>query len=117
MFFIPILFYSVVDKKNIRLVVYTLIFFTLIPFIEIERNFVYAYEDGAAVLNSDFSIVDVIIQSVSFEDNIRFTRTIAGFVGRLGGAQDVVLAYQYDNPLGNKILEFFSLEVVNGNVS
>jgi hypothetical protein len=106
MFFIPIFFFSVVDKRSIRLVVYMLLFFSILPLIEIARNFVYAYEDDTAVFNSSLSFFEVIMESLNFDERTDFVRTISGFVGRLGGAQDVVLAYQYENPLGTSLLEF-----------
>lgn len=108
MYFLPVCFFSFFDKKYLLFSITICLFFVFFPVIDIARNFVYLIEDGTVYSNQTDSISKIVSDILSFKtDDISVGSSIAGFIGRLGGTQDVVLAYQYDNSvLGNSWLEF-----------
>ncbi len=108
MYWLPVLFYSILDKKYILLSSAIVLFFIVFPFIDNARNYVYQINDGVVSMNANNGLFSIAEELIKSKDIISIKDAIFGFVGRLGGTQDVVLADQYDNrDFGNTYSEFF----------
>lgn len=110
--FMPALIVLFVQKRFFILGVALVLLAFFYPVVGVARNFVYLVEGGFAVRNIDFSLIDVLLNSL-------LDHTVEGlFLGplavieRIGGGQDVVLAAQYDNNLvAGPITEFIRLYI------
>lgn len=93
---IPLMWFSIKDKK---LWIFLFIVFgsaVTYPLIEFSRTFVYEVSDGVVFRNSSDSIFSLIIKVICDFPEIDLGSTIYSFIARLGGGQDVVLSWQYN---------------------
>lgn len=107
MYWLPVLFFSIVDKKYFLLFFSIFLFFTIFPLIENARNYVYQINDGVVGMNMNNNLFSIAEEVFKTKDIISLKEAMFGFVGRLGGTQDVVLADQYNNvKFANSYYEF-----------
>lgn len=107
MFWLPVIFFALVDKRYVLLLISISLFLIVFPYIETARNYVYKIDSGVVGINSANSIFSISSELLQSKDIISIKGALFGFVGRLGGTQDVVLADQYDNSdIGNSFMQF-----------
>ena len=100
----PVVIFSVLDRNHLRLVLCVLLCLVAFQGVSMCRSYVYAFRP---IVFSE--LVGMLKWSLVFD-------VLAAITGRLSGAQDVVLAYQYD--LWNQsesIVKFFMAQPVMHN--
>lgn len=110
--FMPALIIMFLHKRFILLgfgLVLLAIFYSVVG---VARNFVYLVEGGISVRNIDFSLIEVLSNSIlDYTAEDLFSGPLA-IIERIGGGQDVVLAAQYDsNLVAGPIAEFVRLYI------
>jgi hypothetical protein len=110
--FMPALVVMFLHKRFILLCFGLVLLAIFYPVVGVARNFVYLVEGGISVRNIDFSLVEVLSNSIldyTAEDLLSGPLAI---IERIGGGQDVVLASQYDSSLvAGPIAEFIRLYI------
>jgi hypothetical protein len=104
---IILLYFLIINKRYILLFLTLIIFSISLSFIEISRNFIYGSQNKNEAAN--FNIVEHInnVNSSFIISDIDFSLILSAMFFRIGGTQDVVLAYQYDNSrFGGSFSEF-----------
>jgi hypothetical protein len=82
------------------------------PYLGFARNFVYLADQGINIRNVDFSVLQVIGGSLLEKGEELLLAAPLAVVERVGGAQDVILAAQYDRDVaGGPLMEFIRLYI------
>lgn len=110
--FMPALIFMVLQKRFFLFGVALVLLAIFYPVVGVARNFVYLVEGGISVRNIDFSLIEVLSNSLlDYTTEDLFSGPLA-VIERIGGGQDVVLAAQYDNNLvAGPIAEFIRLYI------
>lgn len=101
-----IFFYLIKDKRIFLAIVLLIITFFWLPFIELARNLVYNTQTGLNESSSD-NLYVFLKKVILIGESIDGWSVFKGMFFRIGGTQDLVLAYQYDNSItGGWVNEF-----------
>jgi hypothetical protein len=117
MLWLPVIFFAILDKRYILLFSVVFLFFSIFPFIELARNYVYQIDNGVVGMNMDYSIGNIIWELFNTRETLSLKDALFGFIGRLGGTQDVILADQYNNEsFASIFLEFKRVFLLSNEV-
>ncbi len=109
---IILLYFLIINKRYLLLLISIIIFSINLSFIEISRNFIYGSQNRNEAAN--LNIVEHIfnVKNSFIISDIDFSLILSAMIFRIGGTQDVVLAYQYDNNrFGGSLSEFIRYAV------
>ncbi len=96
MYFIPVLAFFILDKKYLRGGLFALVFLILLNTIGYARSFVYLIYGNAVHRSDSYSLIELFYRVIEDQgSNMEIISVLHGLLGRIGGSQDVVLAYQY----------------------
>jgi hypothetical protein len=105
--FTPVLISSFLQRRYVLLAVALLLLAIFYPVVNVARNFVYLSDQGVSVRNLDFSIVQVLVESLFEYTGEDLMAGPLSIVERIGGGQDVALAAQYDSAqVAGPLVEF-----------
>jgi len=96
MIILPVLYYAVTDQKYRRLFLVGVLSLFGFSLISQAREYVYLVVKGTVTMNPDADILSVARLASSEFRNIDATSVLFSAVNRVGGAQDIVLGFQYD---------------------
>lgn len=110
--FVPLLIYCSLNKRYLLAIFFAALLGASYPLVNEARNFVFLVDSGVSIRNLEYSIHQVIFNTI---DNIEVDMVLAAplsILERIGGGQDVALAAQYDNELiGGPFVEFIRLYI------
>jgi hypothetical protein len=118
MLFFPLLFFSYMDRRYVRLGIAIVMLMITYTWVYNARKSVYAVQGGGVHWDSSLSLPELIWTTVSEYGVASPGDSVFAIIGRLGGAQDVVLASQYDTAsMGGSLREFQRLYLFGSNTT
>ena len=103
----PVLFLSYSDRRHLRFALVLLVLLIAYHWVSISRNYVYAYTGTIVSFNSSLSLAQLAWETISTHGILSPADSLVSLIERVGGAQDVVLASQYDtHAIGGSLKEF-----------
>lgn len=107
MLFLPIVFFCMVDRRYLRLALAVLVLVIAFHWVSMARSSVYVISGGRTRAQLSLSLVRLAYQTILDHGLASPAQSLFALVDRLGGAQDVVLAAQYDTAaMGGSLSEF-----------
>ena len=96
MIILPVLYFAVSDQKYRRLFLVGVLSLFGFSLISQAREYVYLVGEGTVTMNPDANMLSVARLASSEFGNIDVASVLFSMVSRVGGAQDIVLGFQYD---------------------